>query len=97
MNRIDKELARDLDTLRRTGGKQARKKKAAQIRNIVHDICENEPRITSINQIGRNHISGYINRKQYLRPSTKSDHNYAIKYFWSTILSRNSCPPTFKL
>lgn len=97
MYNILKDLHKPLGDLKRKGGKKSRKQQAKRIELLVLNIAEHEHAVKRINQIGRNHITGFLKRNSDYAFSTKRDYNYAIRYFWNSVLNRNSAPPVFEL
>ena len=86
MTKMELELKQALHLYQRTGGKKNRKTQAEKMLSFCRNIQRHDPKLKSIGQIGRKHVSAFWRRKDHLAPSTKLAYNYAIFYLWKSIL-----------
>ncbi|NOI07372.1 hypothetical protein [Vibrio alginolyticus] len=97
MTKMELELKQALHLYQRTGGKKNRKNQAEKMLSFCRDIQRHDPKLKSIGQIGRKHVSGFWRRKACLASSTKLAYLYAIDYIWKIILKRHSSPPHYDI
>lgn len=95
MTKMELELKQALHLYQRTGGKKNRKNQAEKMLSFCRDIQRHDPKLKSIGQIGRKHVSGFWYRKDRLAPSTKLAYYYGICYLWCKIIKRSSVPPHY--
>ncbi|KII79256.1 hypothetical protein PL18_02540 [Vibrio renipiscarius] len=93
MTKMEFELNQALHLFLRTGGKKNRRNQAEKMRSFCREIQKQDPKISSLGQIGRKQVNEFWRRNNHLAPSTKLAYYYAINHIWQNILRRASSPP----